>query len=129
MCSAHSRTDHSSSGDTVARIYNLSLRGDPHPSTVPLSSEMVWDSFWLYGLLLSSMRFREPLVVPHSGDHHDRWTAALTARNQLMAGTGQPAWSHACDQCEQVIYTEQEGSGRVPAGTFFYASATACYSD
>ena len=112
----------SASGEAVARIYNLSHRGEAYPSTVPLSTDVVWDAFWLYALLLWSQRTEQPLVVPHSGEHKDRWTTSLSARNVAMAGTGQALWAHACDQCEKIIYEpgEQEGSHVPISSSGFY---------
>lgn len=106
----------SASGDAVARIYNLSLAGKMGSSTSPISSEVVWDSFWLYGLLLSAERYGEALAVPHGGNHTDRWAESLAARNQRMAGTGQPLWAHACDECEKLIYSDEEDQPRIPIG-------------
>ena len=95
----------SASGDACAKIYNLSL-----PETVgerpSITSEIVWNSFYLHALLLHHTRRASQLKVPHSGEQADRLTAALNARNEQMVGVGQPEWAHACDDCEKILTPE-----------------------
>ncbi|TFK78734.1 hypothetical protein K466DRAFT_506824 [Polyporus arcularius HHB13444] len=96
------------SGENVAHIYNLGLAGtlDSHPH--PLPAAVVWNSFYLYSLLLYACHHTQSsLIVPHHGDQADRFTAALEARNLQIMGTGQPEWAHACDECEKIIAPER----------------------
>ncbi|KAI0703114.1 hypothetical protein C8Q76DRAFT_632028 [Earliella scabrosa] len=68
-----------------------------------LTTDIVWNAFYLHALLLDSVRRGIPLFVPHGGKHTNRFNAALDARNGRMVGTGQPHWAHACDECEKII--------------------------
>ena len=91
----------SASGETIARIYNLSLVSDNQPH--PLTGDVVWNAFYLRSLLDDHARRDALLDLPHGGAHSERFGAALHARNERMAGVGQPHWAHACDDCEQII--------------------------
>lgn len=91
----------SASGETVARIYNAGLTMEHNPHL--LTTDIVWNAFYLHALLLDSVRRGIPLFVPHGGKHTNRFNAALDARNGRMVGTGQPHWAHACDECEKII--------------------------
>ena len=68
-----------------------------------MSSEIVWNAFYLHALLLHHHRKNSTLELPHNGKQSDRFTDALKARNNVMVGIGQPQWAHACDDCEQLI--------------------------
>ena len=93
----------------MARIYNLSLDSPDDPAHT-LTSQTVWNAFWLHALLKHQHRRGETLSITHSGNHRDRFTAALDARNAFMVGTGQPLWAHACDDCEKLIPAPSEDS-------------------
>ena len=98
----------SASGDACAKIYNLSQSTTP-VDTPRMSSDIVWNVFYVQALLIHHHRRNSILELPH-GDHQtERFTAALDARNKEMVGIGQPHWAHACDECEKsvVIDTEQ----------------------
>ena len=98
----------SASGDACAKIYNLSQSTTP-ADTPRMSSDIVWNAFYVQALLVHHHRRNSILDLPH-GDHQtERFTAALDARNKEMVGIGQPHWAHACDECEKsvVIDTEQ----------------------
>ncbi|RPD56578.1 hypothetical protein L226DRAFT_433281, partial [Lentinus tigrinus ALCF2SS1-7] len=89
------------SGETVARIYNLGLSGDVnHPHS--MDGDHVWQAFYLHALLLDAARRTEILCLPHRGKQAERFRTALALRNLRMAGTGQPQWAHACNECEKV---------------------------
>lgn len=105
-CNALTFAFHSASGDAIARTYNLAL-ADPDPIT-PLTSEIVWNAFYLHALLCDKERGEEHLHVPHRGSQNERLNQALAERNLRMAGTGQPQWAHACDDCEKVIRTRAD---------------------
>ncbi|KAF9005725.1 hypothetical protein BDZ89DRAFT_966423 [Hymenopellis radicata] len=95
---------HSHSSSTIlARLYNLRL-GRTHTTLTStlkeeLTQEMVLDAFFLYALLRHNIVLR----VPHHGQQEHRLDDALHEANQRMAGTGQPQYAHACDQCLKVI--------------------------
>lgn len=98
----------SASGDAISRIYNTSWREGP--STCPrISSEIVWNAFYLHALLLRHTKSGALLTVPHLGLQADRFTSALVQRNMAMAGTGQPHWAHGCDGCEKVAQDPETG--------------------
>ena len=105
----------------MARIYNLSLSpsfSDSHA----LTTETVWNAFWLYTLLKHHNARGETLTLPHVEDHQDRFTLALDARNAIMVGTGKPLWSHACDSCEKLLF-EPPMDGAPPILTSMLADA------
>ncbi|PIL28517.1 hypothetical protein GSI_08555 [Ganoderma sinense ZZ0214-1] len=108
---------HSASGDACAKIYNLS-HGTIAAGTSSLTSDMVWNAFYLHALLLHHRRFNSVLELPHHGEQNERLAEALNARNEKMVGIGQPHWAHACDDCEKsVTIKTEEGatSGRISA--------------
>ena len=74
-----------------------------------MSSEIVWNAFYLQALLVHHDRHNSVLELPHGENQTGRFTAALDARNKEMVGIGQPQWAHACDECEKsvVIDTDQ----------------------
>lgn len=69
-----------------------------------LSSEHVWSAFLLYCLLEDAMERQEYLVVAHTGDHKDRFTELVQARNQRIRIEGQPELTHFCDKCTRWFY-------------------------
>ena len=102
----------SASGDACAQVYNLNQH--TQYEFPELTSELVWNAFYLHTLLayyahMSSTLAPEEacttghLQLPHHGDNCDRLTAALNKWNQAMAGTGQAQWVHACDNCEKLV--------------------------
>ncbi len=97
----------SASGEAIARIYNLSINTQHDDDC--LSSETVWNTFYLYALLRDSVRQSIGLVLPHRGSHKDRLNARLLEQNLRVAGTGQEQWAHACRDCAKVI-VEHDGS-------------------
>ena len=77
----------------------------------PLLPEVAWNAFYLHALLVHKGRIPllpqqsstiDHLELPHHGDNRDRLLNALEDRNQIMAGTGQEQWAHACDDCEKI---------------------------
>ncbi|KAH9853344.1 hypothetical protein C2E23DRAFT_728888 [Lenzites betulinus] len=95
------------SADAVARIYNTSQSEDALQT--PLTSENVWNAFYLHSLLLDKSRHGKHLIVPHHGVQAIRFNSVLAERNLSMAGTGQPHWAHACDVCEKIICADADG--------------------
>ena len=84
-----------------ARIYELE-HDIPQvlswPVSLSLTGELVWDAFFLHGLICDSHDRSKTLVLSDS-THPDRLHEALEARNIAMVGPGQKLWNHACDQC------------------------------
>lgn len=101
----------SASGDGCAKIYNLSLR-KLSSNSHKMTSEIVWNAFYVHALLLHHARRDSHLQVPHHGEQSDRLATALKVRNEQMVGVGQPQWAHACDQCEKLVEVEEPASGR-----------------
>ena len=102
----------SASGDACARVYNLNQETDyEFPE---LTSEIVWNAFYLHALLAYYSRMTPTLPpgtsgqleLPHHGNNRDRLTQALDRRNRSMAGTGHAQWAHACDDCEKLVPPE-----------------------
>lgn len=91
---------YSTSGENIAEIFNscISQPGD----IPPLTSEVVWDAFFLHSLLRDAQRRNYGLALPHHGRIETRFDQALHERNVIMAGTGQPNWAHACDDCMKI---------------------------
>ncbi|PIL31096.1 hypothetical protein GSI_05792 [Ganoderma sinense ZZ0214-1] len=100
------------SGDGCAKIYNLSLRTFQEGST-KITSEIVWNAFFIHALLLHHTRSRLCMKLPHHGEQSDRIASALLACNEAMVGVGQVEWAHACDDCEKIVEVDApEGVGR-----------------
>ncbi|KAK7026535.1 hypothetical protein R3P38DRAFT_2527960 [Favolaschia claudopus] len=93
---------HTSSSD-LARSYNLDLGRMDTTNRQTLLSELaqstVMEAFFLHAILRRSRRYNQTLRVPHRGDWEHRLDNALDFYNQLMAGTGQPQYCHACHDC------------------------------
>ncbi|TFK82744.1 hypothetical protein K466DRAFT_499739, partial [Polyporus arcularius HHB13444] len=68
-----------------------------------LVSDNIWHAFYLHALMLDHDRRDMPLHLPHHGPQAERLRDAMAARNIRMAGTGQPQWAHACDECERIV--------------------------
>jgi len=79
-----------------------------HPSDWGLSNTLttnqVWDTFVILGLLEDAQFRAKYLTVPHTGDQSDRFKAAMEERNQWIILNGQPdAVRHACDLCMRIF--------------------------
>ncbi|KAJ6485282.1 hypothetical protein DFH09DRAFT_949028, partial [Mycena vulgaris] len=103
------------SATNCARTYNAALSNQSIRSSLPatwstsleLDVEDVWNAFFLYSLLLDYQSRDQPLELPHKApSQSERLRAALHERNVQMAGTGQPAWNHACNLCCGVVIDE-----------------------
>lgn len=104
--------DNSASASGIAQWYN---QGVGAPATnVPnnlkyhdvMTGEMVYDAFFLHGLLLDHFNGHSRLSGPHRGLQRDRLTAALEERNIRMVGTGQEHWAHRCKICMHLFRGE-----------------------
>lgn len=61
---------------------------------------MVWDSFFLNGLILDAKQRDTALQLKQDvPDQATRLRPALEARNERMVGPGQELWNHACNIC------------------------------
>ncbi|KAJ6511673.1 hypothetical protein DFH09DRAFT_1100422 [Mycena vulgaris] len=103
------------SATNCARTYNAALSNQSIRSSLPatwstsleLHVEDVWNTFFLYSLLLDYQTREQPLELPHKApSQSERLRAALHERNVRMAGTSQPAWNHACNLCCGVVIDE-----------------------
>ena len=74
-----------------------------------LKSDHVYNGFIILSLLEDHHTRQTTLVVPHTGDHEDRFKAAMTARNDRMRLYGQPEILHICSKCVR-FYTGADGS-------------------
>ncbi|KAI0746250.1 hypothetical protein C8Q80DRAFT_1105775 [Daedaleopsis nitida] len=106
------------SATNCAEIYNLAER--PHDLSVQLSklwklkpeltTELVWDAFYIHALLLDHQEREFPLELVHNApSHFERLRPALQARNIRMVGPGQEEWSHACKLCCWIYDDEESG--------------------
>ncbi|KAK0217792.1 hypothetical protein IW262DRAFT_1463032 [Armillaria fumosa] len=68
-----------------------------------MTGEMVYDAFFLHGLLLHHFNQHSRLSVPHGGQQRDRLMEVLEERNIRMVGTGQEQWAHRCKICMHLI--------------------------
>jgi hypothetical protein len=73
------------------------------------SGESVLDAFLLHALLRHMNRKAEAssangsLQLPHHGATRTRLAGALQQRNDVIAGTGQEMYAHACTECSKII--------------------------
>jgi hypothetical protein len=108
------------SATNSARMYNLDT-GDKEshfPTSwshnIDMTTETVWDAFFLNALLLDCMEHSISLQLPHNAhDHSTRLREALVRRNEMMVGPGQELWNHACDLCCE---TDENGTRKYPHG-------------
>jgi hypothetical protein len=102
------------SAGNCAHIYDMSLSKQPPFNENELhqwkfghklETEHVWDAFVIYSLLANrdriSQRTRQSvaLVVPHTGNQKDRFTAAMSERNERVICEGQDELPHYCKKC------------------------------
>ncbi|KAJ7635627.1 hypothetical protein B0H17DRAFT_1107508, partial [Mycena rosella] len=96
------------SATNCARTYNDGLSnqivGSSLPTTWPYTFEIdvedVWNSFFLYNLILDHNARGRALELSHTASSQsERLLPALHERNARMAGPGQDAWNHVCDLC------------------------------
>ena len=105
------------SASNTSRVYEDSKTDHLYfqPSEWSLSNRLttnhIWDSFVLLGLLEDSALRGHLLVVPHIGAQSDRFKAAMEKQTQFIILNGQPdAVRHACNKCMRIF--------KMPDGTF-----------
>ena len=76
-----------------------------------MTSEIVWNAFYIHALLLHHCRDNSRLCLPHGAKQSDRIAAALEAQNKHMIGIGQAEWAHACDDCEKILEVDDLATG------------------
>ena len=81
-----------------------------------MTSEIVWNAFYIHALLLHHSRDDSRLHLPHRTEQAERIAAALEARNEHMVGIGQAEWAHACDDCEKIREVNDPAGGRTSWG-------------
>ena len=85
-----------------AEIYNLEHEAKLQiwtawPAPSQLTTELVWDGFFLNALLQEYKEHHRILELTEG--RSDRLNPALERRNIAMVGPGQEMWNHACDLC------------------------------
>ena len=98
------------SGGNTANIYNTCMANLEHQeilhptpwteSTRRLTTEQIWDAFFLNALLRDANERGENLTLVDGGTHDERLKKAMVARNARMLLYGQPMRMHACKKCE-----------------------------
>ncbi|KAF8233107.1 hypothetical protein L208DRAFT_1422992 [Tricholoma matsutake] len=110
------------SATNCARIYNEGIGvhkltpslPDAYSKSLKLDAEDVWNSLFLYWLLLDCQEQGTILELDHkAGSQAHRLEPALQACNLQILGTGQEEWSHACDACCWINDTDPEQIGCV----------------
>ncbi|KAF8583377.1 hypothetical protein K439DRAFT_1279272, partial [Ramaria rubella] len=77
------------------------------PINLHMDCENVWDAFFLQGLLGDHANRGSVLELHHHVNNNtDHLHPVLEARNERMAGPGQPQWNHACEKCTWVTLAE-----------------------
>ncbi|KAJ7204845.1 hypothetical protein GGX14DRAFT_398172 [Mycena pura] len=102
-------------------MYNESL-GHPlqavdTPLLPTLAQSTVMDAFFMHALLWCGDRYKETLTLPHNVPQENHFDTALERYNQLMAGTGQPHYTHACLDCLKFLRDECGNLKSICAGT------------
>ncbi|EIN03778.1 hypothetical protein PUNSTDRAFT_77731, partial [Punctularia strigosozonata HHB-11173 SS5] len=89
-----------------ARIYKLEHGArtsgcfpDDWPVRPSMTSELVWDSFFLCSLKDHHFEHQSQLIVDNDVSQADRLNTALRVRNLMMMGIGQEEWNHVCKLC------------------------------
>ncbi|KAL0947556.1 hypothetical protein HGRIS_013649 [Hohenbuehelia grisea] len=105
------------SSTNCARIYNESITNAEiqailppvHAKNLSMTVDDVLNGFFLFSLLLDRQErmergdYAEPLQLENDAPSQaERLRPALEARNYLMVGPGQEAWSHVCNLCAWV---------------------------
>lgn len=111
------------SATRIASIYNSLLPssndGEHSRLKIALDYNIIFDSFYLYSLLLDHQTHREsdkyhsPFVIPHQGEQAHRFDRAMEERNLRFAHNSRKAWSHACDDCFKVSDLQDGRKGDV----------------
>ena len=78
--------------------------------SLDMSTETMWDAFFLYGLLVDALEHQEALELPHNSQDQSTWIeVALQHSNMQMVGPGQEYWNHACNKCCKISEDEKSG--------------------
>ena len=87
-----------------ARLYNVALSKNAvppkdFPFQFQLSGDHVWSAIVQISLIEDLALYDDILTVSHGGDHKDRFTAAIKARNLRVRLYGQEELRHYCEKC------------------------------
>jgi hypothetical protein len=98
-----------------ARFYNVSLlKGAVPPPDFPFKFGLSGDHIWSRVIQLSlieDLQLRgQVLEVKHGGDHKDRFTAPMHARNLHIHLYGQEELRHYCTKCTVLYDNNQDGT-------------------
>lgn len=69
------------------------------PLSSPIQPKNVLNGFFIYSLLLDKAEHGQILLMNSNGELKNRLMEPLGMRNKDMEGTGQEAYTHACDKC------------------------------
>ncbi|KDQ16589.1 hypothetical protein BOTBODRAFT_106906, partial [Botryobasidium botryosum FD-172 SS1] len=93
-------TSASNHTDTYNKELSRSHRLPPiYDKHLLLTTEHVWDGFFMHSLLMEMAEKGLRLELPHDCPQEVRLRAALEARNASYVGFGQEEWNHACNLC------------------------------
>jgi hypothetical protein len=92
------------SATNCARSYSLALSEkdailDDWPFKPSLKGDYVYHGFMILSLLLDSKKRHSILMVPHDGEHANRFKHAIRQCNARIKLYGQPEILHACKKC------------------------------
>ncbi|KAJ7217110.1 hypothetical protein GGX14DRAFT_358484, partial [Mycena pura] len=123
LCEFFERTisiSHTSTSD-LAMIYNEKLAHLCETMRSPLlptiAQTTILDGFFMHGLLRRAQRTNTELFALHNLPQETRLNEALEHYNQLMAGTGQPMYAHACHDCLKFFQDENSDLKYMRAAT------------
>ncbi|KAF8122823.1 hypothetical protein EV363DRAFT_1130301, partial [Boletus edulis] len=94
-----------------ARLYNVALSKNATPPRgfpfqFHLSGDHIWSAVVQISLIEDLALYNEVLMVPHGGEHKDRFTAAIRARNLRIQFYGQEELRHYCEKCTNLHFDE-----------------------
>ncbi|EIW76751.1 hypothetical protein CONPUDRAFT_19217, partial [Coniophora puteana RWD-64-598 SS2] len=76
-----------------------------------LKSQQVWSAFYIYALLCHHHAQGTRLVVPHEGEQHKCFNAAMKQRNLYIVNSGQDELPHYCDLCMR-MWRKTDSTGK-----------------
>jgi hypothetical protein len=94
----------SASAEAIAHIYTHSIGNG-----IDVSATSVWHTFYLHALLRDAQNVNAVLTLPHRSSDAERFSQALSLRNDRMVGIGQELWAHACSDCCKFV-KESDGT-------------------
>lgn len=100
------------SNNPLAYPNSFHLYNRPEPVSackLDIDEEHVLNAFFIYTLILDKSEKQTILMMSHKeSSHRERLKPLLAERNRELEGTGQEAYSHACDLCF-IVYKDNNG--------------------